>query len=613
MTEQPAIILLGRSALKTAERLQKALPHAALHGHARRLSNDDVAVLFDDLEPHLHALYRANRPILALTSAAIPIRLLAPILADKTSEPPVLAIAEDGSAVVPLLGGHRGANDLSRQVAKALGIKPAITTAGDLRLGLTLDQPPPGWTIATPEAIKPVTAALLAGDPISLVGNISSIGSADWLNQSEVVFTEGGTSRIVVTDQTATTQPNDLVYHPATLTLGVGCERNTEPAELIELAKKTLVSQGLAETSIAAVVSIELKAAEPAIHALADHLGVPARFYSAETLNSQKERLANPSEIVFKETGCHGVAEGASLKSAGAGGALVVEKTKSARATCAIARAVDVVDPTTLGRPQGQLAIIGIGPGMASWRTPEADHLLQTADDWVGYHGYLDILDKQGLAKAAKARHGFALGEEETRARIALDLAANGKRVALISSGDAGIYAMASLAFELLDREQDPAWQRIEVIVTPGISALQAAASRAGAPLGHDFCAISLSDLLTPWHVIEQRLNAAADGDFIVALYNPASGRRRQGLACALAILGKARPATTPVIIGKNLGREGENMLVTTLQDVDQDSIDMLSLIIIGSSQTKTADRLHGRPFVYTPRGYLDDDKALSA
>lgn len=613
MTEQPAIILLGKSALKIAERLQQALPHAELHGHARRLAKDDVAVLFDDLEPHLQALYRANRPILALTSAAIPIRLLAPILADKTSEPPVLAIAEDGSAVVPLLGGHRGANDFSRQVAKALGIKPAITTAGDLRLGLALDQPPPGWTIVTPEAIKPVTAALLAGDPVSLVGNISSIGSADWLNQSEVVFTEGGTSRIVVTDQTATTQPNKLVYHPTTLALGVGCERGMEPTELIDLVEMTLVKHGLAKTSIAAVVSIELKAAEPAIHALANHLGVPARFFSAETLNTQKERLANPSEIVFKETGCHGVAEGAALKSAGAGGALVVEKTKSARATCAIARAVDVVDPMTLGRPQGQLAIIGIGPGMASWRTPEADHLLQTADDWVGYHGYLDILDEQGLAKAAKARHGFALGEEETRARIALDLAANGRRVALISSGDAGIYAMASLAFELMDREQNPAWQRIEVIVSPGISALQAAASRAGAPLGHDFCAISLSDLLTPWHVIEQRLNAAADGDFIVALYNPASGRRRQGLARALAILGKARPATTPVIIGKNLGREGENMLVTTLQDVDQDSIDMLSLIIIGSSQTKAADRLHGRPFVYTPRGYLDDDKALSA
>lgn len=616
MTEQPAIILLGQSALKTAERLQKALPEAELHGHTRRLSENDVAVLFDDLEPHLHALYRANRPILALTSAAIPIRLLAPILADKTSEPPVLAIAEDGSAVVPLLGGHRGANDFSREVAKALGIKPAITTAGDLRLGIALDQPPPGWTVATPETIKPVTAALLAGDPVSLVGNVSnigSVGSADWLTCSQAAFVEDGQYRIIVTDQTVTTQPDDLVYHPATLTLGVGCERNTEPAELIELAKKTLVSQGLAETSIAAVVSIELKAAEPAIHALADHLGVPARFFSTEALNSQKERLANPSEIVFKETGCHGVSEGAALKSAGAGGALVVEKTKSARATCAIARAVDVVDPTTLGRPQGQLAIIGIGPGMASWRTPEADHLLQTADDWVGYHGYLDLLDQQGLAKATKPRHGFALGEEETRARIALDLAASGRRVALISSGDAGIYAMASLAFELMDREQNTAWQRIEVIVTPGISALQAAASRAGAPLGHDFCAISLSDLLTPWHVIEQRLNAAADGDFIVALYNPASGRRRQGLARALAILGKARPATTPVIIGKNLGREGETMLVTTLEDVDQDSIDMLSLIIIGSSQTKAADRLHGRPFVYTPRGYLDDDKALSA
>ena len=605
MNQKPAIILLGQSGLETAKRLQEALPEAELHGQAARLSDADVGVLFDDLKTHLQALFRANRPILCITSAAIPIRLLAPILTDKTTEPPVLAIAEDGSAVVPLLGGHRGANDFSRRVAKALGINPAITTAGDLRLGVALDQPPPGWTIATPEAIKPVTAALLAGDPVSLVG------SADWLDGTELGFSEGGHFRILVTDGQVEANAETLVYHPATLALGVGCERNAEPAELIKLVEETLATHGLAKASIAAIVSIELKAAEPALHQLADHLDVPLRFFSVETLNAQEERLATPSDLVFKETGCYGVAEGAALAAAGDGGTLIVEKTKSTRATCAIARAVDVIDAGTLGRPQGHLAIIGIGPGQSTWRTPEADDFLQLADDWVGYRGYLDLIDKQGLAKA----HGFPLGEEENRARAALDLAAGGKRVALISSGDAGIYAMASLVFELLDREQNPAWQRIEITVTPGISALQAAAARAGAPLGHDFCAISLSDLLTPWPVIEQRLQAAAAGDFVTALYNPASGRRRQGLARALGILGQARPPATPVIIAKKLGRDGEDVNVTALRDVDQASIDMLTLLIIGSSNTRIADRLHGRPFVYTPRGYLDDDdgKALSA
>ncbi|MGH1481772.1 MAG: precorrin-3B C(17)-methyltransferase [Geminicoccales bacterium] len=602
MTDHPAIILLGQSGLETAKRLQKALPNAELHGHAKRFSSSDVAVLFDDVGTHLQTLYQQKTPILSITSAAIPIRLLAPILADKTSEPPVLAIAEDGSAVVPLLGGHHGANDFSRQVANALGIKPAITTAGDLRLGIALDQPPPGWTIANPDAVKPITAALLTGDPVSLVGN------ADWLDLSAAAFTEGGQYRIVVTDRKVDADRNELIYRPATLALGVGCERNTDPAELIDLVEKTLVTQGLAEASIAAVVSIELKAAEPAIHALADHLGVPVRVFGAANLNAERERLANPSDVVFKETGCYGVAEGAALAAAGAEGELIVEKTKSARATCAIARSREVIDPATLGRAQGRLSIIGIGPGASDWRTPEADRLLREAEDWVGYQGYLDLLEAAGLTRTATA-HDFALGEEEDRAKAALDLAANGRNVALISSGDAGIYAMASLVFELLDREQNAAWQRIEVTVSPGISAFQAAAARTGAPFGHDFCTISLSDLLTPWAVIEQRLRAAADGDFVIALYNPASGRRRQGLARALAILGEARPSTTPVIIGKNLGRGGENVRVTTLEKIDQASIDMLSLMVIGSSKTRTAERLHGRPFVYTPRGYLDDDE----
>ncbi len=606
MTSNPAIILLGQSGLETARRLQQALPDAELHGQAARFQDANLSVHFEDLQPHLQALFRAGRPILAIMAAAIPIRLLAPVLDDKTREPPVLAIAEDGSAVVPLLGGHRGANDLARRIGEALSIEAAITTAGDLRLGIALDQPPPGWTIANPDAIKPITAALLAKEPVSL---IVQAGSADWLYRSEAAFTEHSARRILVTDRDVAAEPDTLVYHPKTLALGVGCERDVDPSELIQLVETILDTHNLAKASIGTIVSIELKAAEPAVHALAEHLGAPLRFFSADSLEAQKDRLANPSDLVFKETGCHGVAEGAALAAAGDSGGLIVEKTKSPRTTLAIARAADVIDAARIGRPQGHLAIIGIGPGTPDWRTPEADHLLGNADDWVGYQGYLDLLDQPDVAKTTIARHGFPLGEEEGRARAALDLAANGRRVALISSGDAGIYAMASLAFELLDRERNPAWQRIEVTVTPGISALQAAAARVGAPLGHDFCAISLSDLMTPWSVIERRLQAAADGDFVIALYNPASGRRRQGLARALAILGQARPAATPVIIGKNLGRDGEQMLVTELHDIDQDSIDMLSLIIIGSSQTRTAERLHGRPFVYTPRGYLDDQK----
>jgi len=599
-----ALIVLGPSGLTTAKRIKEQHDHAEIHGAAARLTQAEVDHSFDDLGHHLRARFQAGQPLLVLAAAAIPIRLLAPILDDKTQEPPVLAVAEDGSAVLPLLGGHRGANDLAREIGAILGVTAAITTAGDIRLGLALDQPPPGWTIGTPEAVKAVTAGLLADEGLDLNVEAGSAEDGAWLDSLRSLISPQAAHRILVTDRAISdVSAGALVYHPKTLVLGVGCERNTDPDELIGLVERSIADHHLAREAIAAIASISLKAAEPAVHALADHLGVPARFFDATILEQQRPRLANPSDVVFKETGCHGVAEGAALAAVGEPGELIVEKTKSKHATLAIGRAGTVLDPYEIGRPQGHLAIVSIGPGSSDWRSPEADHLLSGANHWIGYHGYLDLLTKPSHVEA----YGFALGEEKDRARKALELAAGGERVALISSGDAGIYAMASLVFELLDGADDPGWARIDVTMTPGISALQAAAARVGAPLGHDFCAISLSDLLTPWPVIERRLRAAAEGDFVIALYNPASLKRRQGLARAIALLETARPAATPVIIAKNLGRSGEAIDVVQLRELDQDQVDMMSLVLIGSTRTRIAPRLHGHPFVYTPRGYLDD------
>src|SRR5262249_34204142 len=172
----------------------------------------------------------------------------------------------------------------------------------------------------------------------------------------------------------------------------------------------------------------------------------------------------------------------------------------------------------------------------------EAGAALGGAGDPAGYRLYLDLL---GALAAGKTLHAFDLGQEEARVRAALALAAEGRSVALISSGDAGIYAMASLVFELIERGGNADWARIEIVGVPGVSAMQVAAARLGAPLGHDFCAISLSDLLTPWPVIEQRLTAAAAGDFVVALYNPVSQRRRIQLVAARDLLLQARAPDT--------------------------------------------------------------------
>ena len=602
MSASPAIVLLGRGGLAAALRIREALPQAGLHVPRGRVpeagSHPGDAVAYDELAVCLRDLYRAGRPILALCAAGIVIRLLAPLLADKRAEPPVIAIAEDGSVAVPLLGGHRGANRLAMAVAEALGGRAAITTAGDVRFNLALDDPPPGYVLRNPEAAKAIMGALLDGRRVAL--RIQT-GDPDWLTAGGAPFAATGDPEIAVTDRDEPGSKKHLVIHPRVLALGVGCERGTSADEVLELVATTLARHGLARDAIACLASIDLKAGEPAMHALADALGVPLRLLTAAELEAEAEQLANPSEVVFAATGCHGVAEGAALAAAGPASALVVAKTKSRRATCALARAPAPIDPDRVGRPQGRLAIVGLGPGAACWRTPEAQALLDDAEDWVGYHGYLDLLERPH----AKAVHGFGLGEEEARARLALDLAATGRRVALVSSGDAGIYAMASLVFELVERSDRPAWQGVAIAVSPGISALQAAAARAGAPLGHDFCAISLSDLLTPWPVIERRLEAAAAGDFVTVLYNPASRRRRQGLLRALAILAAARRPDTPVIHARNLGRPAESVELCRLESFDPATIDMMSLVVVGACQTRLVERQGRRAFVYTPRGYL--------
>ena len=597
-----AIVVLGPGGIETARRAAAAIPGAAVHGLRGRAPEAETT--FDDVGGHLRELFAADTTIVGVFAAGILIRALASALTDKAAEPPVVALAEDGSAVVPLLGGHRGANELARTLAQYFAIDAAITTAGDVRFGVALDDPPPGWTLANPGDAKAFMAELLAGASVRVEGEVS------WLSTAALPLDDAGSLTIAVTEQRFAGTDRKLVYHPATLALGVGCERGADPEEVTALVRATLDHADLAEAAVAAVVSIDLKADEEAVLAAAASLGVPARFFDAATLEAETPRLAHPSETVFRAVGCHGVAEGAALAAAGRDGTLLVAKTKSARATCAIARAARPIDAVAIGKSRGWLGIVGTGPGAAEWLTPEAAAMLARATDIVGYGLYLDLVADR---IAGKARHEFPLGEEEARVRAALDLAAEGREVALVSSGDPGIYAMASLVFELIERGARPDWRRLEIVIAPGISALQAAAARAGAPLGHDFCVVSLSDLMTPWPVIERRVRAAAEADFVLAIYNPASRRRDWQLARACEILRRHRPPATPVVLARNLGRDGEQVHVTTLGDLDPGAVDMLTVVLVGSSETRAVERAGGSGWVYTPRGYGDASKAGEA
>lgn len=592
----PAIVVLSEGGLDVARAVREAVG-GAVHAAASRVAADRADATFDDLRSHLHGLFEAGRPIVAVMATGALVRLLAPLLADKAGEPPVVALAEDGRVVVPVLGGHRGGNDLARTIAGAIGAVPAITTAGDLRFGVALDAPPDGYALGNRANAARFMADLVAGAPVAIDGE------ADWLAGSRLLVAANADHHIVVTERAHPGGADTLVYHPRRLALGLGCERGCDPVETLALARQTLDAAGLAEGAVGCVVSLDVKADEPAVHAVAAHFGVAARFFDAATLEAETPRLANPSDVVFREVGCHGVCEAAALAATGATGTLVVEKQKSGRATCAVARAPDVFTAGAMpGRARGSLSVVGIGPGGEGWRSPEVTAMARAATDLIGYSLYLDLL---GPLANGKARHDFDLGREEDRVRHAMELAGEGRDVALVCSGDAGIYAMATLVFELLDRGGlSDAAQRIAIAVAPGISALQGAAARAGAPLGHDFCTISLSDLLTPWEDIQRRVRAAGEGDFVIAFYNPVSKKRRTQLAWARDELLNHRPADTPVILATNLGRDGESVRIVPLGDLQVDDVDMLTVVIVGSSETRTVRTGDGREWIYTPRGY---------
>ncbi|MEM6465041.1 MAG: cobalamin biosynthesis protein [Pseudomonadota bacterium] len=582
------VVTIGQAGAETAARI-------AAHLEA------PVQALSGDVPAALAAHYTAGQGIIGVCASGILIRALAPFLGSKWQDPPVLSVALDGSSAVPLLGGHHGANGLARELATVLGGHAALTTAGEAALGVALDAPPRGWRLSTPEAAKGAMARLLEGAQAELSAPV------EWLSplKAYVTGTSGDHEPVVLRVEGA----EPLIYRRPHLSLGVGCARGCGGDELIGLVGRALAQDGLSAEDLTGIWSVDVKADEAAVHELGAHLNLPVRFFSAEQLETLTPRLANPSDVVFREVGCHGVAEAAALAAAGDQASLVLEKTKSANATCAVAHAAGMPLPD---RPRGKLAVVGIGPGAAEFRTPQVSRLVAEADELVGYGLYIDLL---GPLAAGKPRQDFPLGGEEARCAYALERAGEGKSVVLVCSGDGGIYAMGALVMELLSRPEglSAAARRVEVVNAPGVSALQLASARAGALLGHDFCAISLSDLLTPREDVLQRLRGAAQGDFVIAFYNPVSKRRRTLLAEARDILLAHRPADTPVLLAKSLGRPEEELVERTLGSLEVDEVDMLTVVLVGASFSKgfrVGDRragVQGR-HLFTPRGYANKE-----
>jgi cobalt-precorrin 5A hydrolase / precorrin-3B C17-methyltransferase len=455
---QIAVVVLNQKSVAIGRQIVAAIPDAKLYGLQKRVTGADVG--FDEFTTTVQALFQQGVAVVGLCAAGILIRTIAPLLNNKWQEPPLLAVAEDGSAIVPLLGGLNGANTLAHQIGAILQTPAAITTSGEIRFRAELLSPPAGYELVNPENGKEFIAELLAGKSVRIVGD------ADWLWESDLPIDAAAALSIVFGD--GIPGPDCLVYRMST-------------------------------------------------------------------------------------------------------------QDKS-----------------------GKLSIVGTGPGAIDWMTPEVQQVLQQSTDWFGYTTYLNLVEP---LRTHQLRHDSDNREELDRARAALNLAAQGKAVAMVSSGDPGIYAMAAAVFEAMETDDKPEWRSLSIQVCPGISAMQAAASQIGAPIGHDFCAISLSDILKPWETIEQRIAHAAEADFVIAFYNPISSQRRWQLEKAKETLLKYRDRDTPIVLAENVGRPGQNLRVKPLGDLQNEDANMRTILLIGSSKTRVFHQ-GDRQWVYTPRRY---------
>ncbi|MFD7795993.1 precorrin-3B C(17)-methyltransferase [Streptomyces sp. NPDC059759] len=522
------------------------------------------------------AFAECDQLVCFLATGAV-VRLVAPLLADKTSDPGVVCVDEAGRFAVPLVGGHAGgANDLAREIGEMLGAEPVVTTATDA-VGM------PGLdTLGLPVEgdVAGVSRAVLDGEPVVL--DAETVWPLPALPPNVGAPAGDGAAVIRVSDRAQGPAAREAVLRPPSLVVGVGASRGAPVEEVLGLVGEALADAGLSVRSIAELATVDAKSEEPGILGAAARLGVPVVTHTAAELAAVT--VPNPSEAPLAAVGTPSVAEAAALVG---GGELLVPKRKSVRADGSPAMATVAV----VRRPaRGRLAVVGLGPGARDLLTPRAAGELRRASVLVGLDQYVDQI--RDLLRPGTLVLESGLGAEEERARTAVAEARRGRAVALIGSGDAGVYAMASPA--LAEASDD-----IDVVGVPGVTAALAAGAILGAPLGHDHVSISLSDLHTPWEVIERRVRAAAEADIVVTFYNPRSRGRDWQLPKALAILAEHREPVTPVGVVRNASRPDESSRVTTLGSLDPAIVDMMTVVTVGNTATR---EIAGR--MVTPRGY---------
>ncbi len=539
-------------------------------------------------------------------SISATVRLISPLLISKEEDPGVIVIDKKFSKIIPLIGIHQTiCHEIALKLANLFDGDIVMTNNSIFEKFLDLDAFGRNWGWKRSGLMNNWSNLVIKQSNKQQIFVKQYSGTRLWkesesskeikfLSHNNIVRKEENTFFI------STKNNHKVAWHPSTLWIGIGCERNTSAKFIEDCINKLFLKNEISVLSIAGLATVDIKKDEKALIDITKTKNWPIRFFKTEDL--LKVDVPNPSKIVFEEIGTFSVAEAASLLACGnKGGQILIEKNifkqkdpsgkNLGAVTLAIAESKEQFAPE-----RGFVHVIGSGPGDLSYLTCDSKAALSQCSVWIGYKRYLDLLNP--LMRDDQVRINSELTQEKQRCLDAISLAQQGIKVALISSGDAGIYGMAGLLIELiqkLDFQFRPSFA-----IHPGISSLQLAASLAGAPLMNDFCAISLSDKLTPWETIRKRINGALVGDFVAVIFNPQSNERNWQLKTTIEMFLTYRSKTTPVLVARQIGRDQQKKRIFNLDSIPIHEIDMLSIIIIGNSSTKLVN-----DFLISPRGYL--------
>ena len=567
--------------------------------------------------------FRKGNVLVYIGACGIAVRAIAPHIGSKDTDPAVIVIDEKGENVIPILAGHLGgANEWAQKIARLTEGQPVLTTATDVNgiFAVDLFAKDNQLLISDLKKAGRFTASLLEereasviipskyADVIRYEDGIPAELKVYDLSDEQLESLQGTNAALITPEAESSDKANTpLRLIPRCVILGVGCRKGKSYEELRDYVEEALQELGLCREAVCAIASIDVKKEELGLISLAADFGVPLLTFSAEEL--EKAELENwtfaESDRVREHVGTGNVCERAAV-SAGAGKILRGKTAKDGMTICVGMKPVELYwkpeDSSRRNDPKGHLFVVGIGPGNPEGMTGQAAAALENSDTIIGYSVYNDLVkpyypDKRYLTTPMTG--------EEARCRMAIEEVKAGHTVALICSGDPGVYGMAGLVLELAGNEKEDdrsCGMDIDIEIISGVTAALSGAALLGAPLVHDFAVISLSDRLTPWEKIEKRLRAAAVADLCIVLYNPSSKGRKEHLHRAVQILAEHVPQSRICGIADRIGREGEKTRVMTLGELADAETDMFSTVFIGNSSTK---RLGNR--MVTPRGYRSE------